>query len=600
METFIANKVVRYLHIGDYTSAIFLVERVHAEVNTERTLFQLAKCYHDSGKFNVVFELLKDTCCGRGVQQAPPDTRYLFAVSAYKLGKLNEAEACMLGRSSVLSAAVPSSDMIPGGASGMNLLGRICLKGTRNQEAEQYFQKSIAMDPFMWSSFKALCELGSFVPVESMFVSGAGSPPTEMVKSSSLGTPPSAPDPSSYRPPAAPRKGASRTARRASPLPDSTSDVLLKPLNPALSTQTPPLDNNHVPDWFNSLGNLLRIFAVAYQMLCAYQCAETVRVLLKLPRKHYETAWVLQVLGRAYFEVADYNKAKEVFQQMLDIAPYQLRGLEVYSTVLWHLNDETELAYLAQKATQFDRLAPETWVVVGNCFSLQKEHDTAIKFFQRALQLDRTFTYAYTLAAHEYVSTEDFDKATQGYRHAIRYDSRHYNAWFGLGNIYFRQENYDMAIQHFDNAFKINQQSSVLCCYLGMALHAAKKYSAALKTLERACALKTTNALALYERASVFFSLNKFEDALTLLDRVLEQAPTEAAAHFLRGKVLRALGRREKAVAAFSATLDLEPSDRSFVKAQIDRTVGADGDGSGDAEEGDGSGDAEEGDGEFL
>ena len=71
----------------------------------------------------------------------------------------------------------------------------------------------------------------------------------------------------------------------------------------------------------------------------------------------------------------------------------------------------------------------QTWVVSGNCFSLQKEHDTAIKFFKRAIQLDPSFAYAYTLLGHEYVITEEMDKAMACFRNAIRIDSRHYNAW---------------------------------------------------------------------------------------------------------------------------------------------------------------------------
>jgi Tfp pilus assembly protein PilF len=45
-------------------------------------------------------------------------------------------------------------------------------------------------------------------------------------------------------------------------------------------------------------------------------------------------------------------------------------------------------------------------VVVGTCFSLQKEHDTALKFFRRAIQLDAYNAYAHTLAAHEHVANE--------------------------------------------------------------------------------------------------------------------------------------------------------------------------------------------------
>ena len=57
--------------------------------------------------------------------------------------------------------------------------------------------------------------------------------------------------------------------------------------------------------------------------------------------------------------------------------------MDVYSTTLWHLRKEFDLSYLAQEFTDFDKLSPETWCIVGNCFSLQNEHDSAIKFFQR-------------------------------------------------------------------------------------------------------------------------------------------------------------------------------------------------------------------------
>ena len=85
---------------------------------------------------------------------------------------------------------------------------------------------------------------------------------------------------------------------------------------------------------------------------------------------------------------------------------------------------------LAQQAVGFDRMAPEAWFVVGNCFSLQKEHDTAITFFRRSIQLNPSFTYAHTLCGHEFTSNEDYEKAILSYRDAIRVDSKHYNAWY--------------------------------------------------------------------------------------------------------------------------------------------------------------------------
>ena len=57
-----------------------------------------------------------------------------------------------------------------------------------------------------------------------------------------------------------------------------------------------------------------------------------------------------------------------------------------------------------------DRNSAQAWCIVGNCFSLQREHEAAVKFFERAVQIDPSFTYAHTLLGHEYVYNEDLAK----------------------------------------------------------------------------------------------------------------------------------------------------------------------------------------------
>jgi len=69
--------------------------------------------------------------------------------------------------------------------------------------------------------------------------------------------------------------------------------------------------------------------------------------------------------------------------------------MELYSTSLWHQQKEVALSALAQDMTALDRNSSSTWCVVGNCFSLQKEHQTAIKYFQRAIQVSYNIYYNY-------------------------------------------------------------------------------------------------------------------------------------------------------------------------------------------------------------
>ncbi len=68
--------------------------------------------------------------------------------------------------------------------------------------------------------------------------------------------------------------------------------------------------------------------------------------------------------------------------------------MEIYSTILWHMRKEVELSFLAHELVEFDKLVPESWCAVGNCFSLLKEHESAIKFFQRVVTVCILLTYS--------------------------------------------------------------------------------------------------------------------------------------------------------------------------------------------------------------
>ena len=72
---------------------------------------------------------------------------------------------------------------------------------------------------------------------------------------------------------------------------------------------------------------------------------------------------------------------------MRECDPYRLEHTEIYSTALWHLQEDVALSSLAQELTKIDKTSPEAWCAAGNCFSHLKEHENAIKFFQRAVQV---------------------------------------------------------------------------------------------------------------------------------------------------------------------------------------------------------------------
>jgi len=316
---------------------------------------------------------------------------------------------------------------------------------------------------------------------------------------------------------------------------------------------------------------LLKVFATAYRALCFYRCEEAISSFQRLPVNHYNTGWVLSHVGRAYFEKVNYHDAKLVFEQHRKVQSYRTEGMEIYSTLLWHMKQTLELSYLAHQLIEVDDRVPQSWCALGNCFSLQKEHESAIKFFQRALQLDANFAYAHTLCGHEYAASDQLDKAIASFRNALRIDDRHYNAWYGLGMIYYRQEKYDLAEYHFRKALEINSGSSVLHCYHGMVLYSSRKPLEALDVLDHTIRIDPKNTIAKFKRASVLATLNRPHEALEELKLLKESAPKEAPIYFLMGKVLKKMGKPEEAVLQFTTALDLDAKNANYIKNIIDK-----------------------------
>ena len=441
------------------------------------------------------FELLKGANSERN--------RYLRAVCCLQLEHLQEAEDCLLR---------PAGAPVPNGA--LHLLGVICQRTNRPEQAIEYFKRSLRADPLSFDSFTALCDLGvsdadSLLPPAAQIplqhrpssrpesVPAYSVPPTP-AQPMSMTRPESAaplsgtaPPPSgaphsdlssvaSWRRPdfgspvdpkglsfeSAPASGASVQPTKAlnfdtpsvpdvtpvghappsSAPPSSSAEQPPFSMPPPSSAQTPAVNpsgrlhftskettqgkeahgekpsklhkvneasveedasaraepknqiasvaSGHSSENSNNDALLLAVLGVvgrAYQMLTLHRGSQAVEALHRLPPRHFNTAWIQHLCGQAHFEMAQYDKARAALEAMQRHQPFRLRGLELLSTALWQLNRKVELCYLAQRVTSFaeGRASPEAWCVVGNCLSLQKEHEAALKVFQRAIQVGR-------------------------------------------------------------------------------------------------------------------------------------------------------------------------------------------------------------------
>lgn len=298
--------------------------------------------------------------------------------------------------------------------------------------------------------------------------------------------------------------------------------------------------------------------------LTNFDCQQAIQVYNSLPSAQRETPYILSQIGKAYYEQALYSDAEKFFVRVRQIAPSRLEDMEIYSTVLWHLKADIELAYLAHELMDIDRLSPQAWVAVGNSFSLNREHEQALRCFKRATQLDPSFAYGFTLQGHEYIASEEFEKALNSYRCAIAAHSRHYNAWYGLGKVYERMGKWAIAEQHYRTAAKINPTNAVLICCIGVIMEKQKNVEQALAMYTRACALSPSSALSRFKKARCLMVLNRPREALAELKILKDVAPEEANVWFLMGRLYKTLRMKGEAVGAFTRALNLDPKVSSI------------------------------------
>lgn len=313
---------------------------------------------------------------------------------------------------------------------------------------------------------------------------------------------------------------------------------------------------------YESLQWLLDLFTKlggGYFVLSHYQCHDAIQVLNSVVPSQRDTPWVLAQIGRALYEQGSYAEAEKFFSRVRTMAPARLEDLEIYSTILWYLHSEIDLAFLAHEIAEIDRESPQAWCAIGNSFSLKRDHDEALKCFKRATQLDPKFAYAFTLQGHEYVANEEYDKALASYRSAIAAENRHYNAWYGLGRVFEKQGKYSFAEQHYRTAACINPTNAKLVCNIGTVLEKMKNPKAALAQYSRSCEMDPSAATSRFRKARMLSILQEPERALAEFLVLKDTDPDDANVHFWLGKVNKTLKQKSEAVKHFTIALNLDP-----------------------------------------
>ncbi|RQM27990.1 hypothetical protein B5M09_010394 [Aphanomyces astaci] len=213
MEQCLTLAVKRYLDQNVHATAVFLAERLVAENASEDNLGLLADAYYRSGAGHRAISLLeRHMTSNQGILSA--HNRYLLALCCFEADRISDAENALIpSMSTRRSTGEGATKNVPNGAAGLYLLGRVHRRLHRTDQAIECFTEryvshalfmyasfpasfvlpysihitlgddcnaicSLKLDPFLWSSFENLCELGSQASA-SLFFGGVSTNPSK-------------------------------------------------------------------------------------------------------------------------------------------------------------------------------------------------------------------------------------------------------------------------------------------------------------------------------------------------------------------------------------------------------------------------------------
>jgi len=188
------------------------------------------------------------------------------------------------------------------------------------------------------------------------------------------------------------------------------------------------------------------------------------------------------------YNMLDYNNAEILFDQILLSDPLRLDDLDTYSNILYVMEKDSKLSFLAQFASKIDKFRPETCCIVANYYSLKFEHEKAIMYYKRALTLNKNCLSAWTLMGHEFVELKNSHAAIESYRRAVDTNNKDFRAWYGLGQAYEVLDMHLYSLYYYQRACSLKpldkrMWQAIGNCYekLGETKESVKCYQKALK-----------------------------------------------------------------------------------------------------------------------
>ena len=163
-----------------------------------------------------------------------------------------------------------------------------------------------------------------------------------------------------------------------------------------------------------------------------------------------------------FYENKEYDKAKKVCEDILDIQPDDLNATNLLAILNFHNKDFVQSIKFFEKAIEINPNISETYNNLGNVYYEFKQFNIAIENYNKALKIKPNFALSYYNRAKALQEINQKQEAISDYDKAISIDNNFSAAYKNLGNLYMELKILDKSIYNHVQALKINPNMSYL------------------------------------------------------------------------------------------------------------------------------------------
>lgn len=232
-------------------------------------------------------------------------------------------------------------------------------------------------------------------------------------------------------------------------------------------------------------------------------------------------------LAAIFYTLKEHEKALEIFNSVsIDYSNYR----DLHSNIIYINNDLKNLSILSYESRNVG-YSPEIMTIIGNFFSLRKDHPKAIIYYQKSIKLSSKFSINHTLIGHEYLQLNNYQAAIYEYSKAIEKNKYDHRAYFGIASVYTNLNQHQQSIYFYKKSAELREDPFILNSY-AIALHKIKRTEDAIKILKMSINLKDTDAIL--QLADIYKSIKMYTEAVEYYEMYIKYVDDERIKLFLK------------------------------------------------------------------